>query len=232
MVRFAVYILMAVLTVPGALRACDLALLLAVDVSGSVDREEYRVQMQGLADGLRDGIVMDALVARKARVALVQWTGTTRQELSIDWSEIQSHEDVDDLAMRVETAPRPWRNYSTAIGEVMALAHPLFARVKDCRRKVMDISGDGISNEGIDPASPRGALARNGITVNALVIDAANEDLTAWFWENVITGEGAFVITANGFKDYPRAIRRKLIRETAKTVACLDRCAFTPARDM
>jgi len=71
----------------------------------------------------------------------------------------------------------------------------------------------------LGPDSPRAALNRIGVTVNGLAIDSKNEDLTGWYWENVITGAGAFVVTANDFSDYPRAIRLKLIRETSKPLS-------------
>jgi Ca-activated chloride channel family protein len=200
-------------------RACDLALLLAVDISGSVDPREYRIQMQGLADGLRDGVVSEALVRGQAKVAVMQWTGSTRQQITVTWSSMTTFADVEALAVRVETAPRAWRNYSTAVGEAMAVGLRLFEDVSPCRRKVMDISGDGEANEGMSTAAPRAALSHAGITVNGLAIDTNNEDLTGWYWENVITGAGAFVVTANDFSEYPRAIRLKLIRETSSPVA-------------
>lgn len=199
--------------------ACDLALLLAVDISGSVDPREYRIQMKGLADALNDAVVSEALVRGAAHVALMQWTGATRQKVSIPWRRIERFSDVTALADDITTAPRAWRNYSTAVGEAMALGVTLFEAGPECRRRVMDISGDGPSNEGMTPDTPRAALNRAGITVNALAIDADKEDLTGWYWENVITGAGAFVVTANDFNDYPRAIRLKLIRETAKPLA-------------
>lgn len=202
--------------VPSAPRACDLALMLAVDVSGSVDREEYRIQMDGLAAALRDGIVADALVDQRAQVALLQWTGASRQRQTIDWTGIRSHADVLALADRIEADPRVWRNYSTAIGEALAVSRAAFAPVAQCTRHVIDVSGDGISNEGIEPATQRAALRAQEVTVNALAIETDDTDLTAYFFENIITGPGAFVVTANGFEDYPEQIKRKLQRETTK----------------
>jgi len=207
---------------PFPLRACDLALLLAVDVSGSVDRDEYRIQMDGLAAALRDGIVAEALLDQQARLSLVQWTGASRQRQTIQWTPITSFADLDALATRIETDPRVWRNYSTAIGEALATSRAAFDAVPDCARKVIDVSGDGILNEGIEPASQRGALRAADITVNALAIETDETDLTAYFFENLIVGQGAFVMTADGFEDYPAQIRRKLLREVTKQVSALD----------
>lgn len=208
--------------VPAGVRACDLALVLAVDVSGSVDEGEYRTQMEGLAAALRDGIVTDALVDRKAQITLIQWSGSSRQKQSIGWTQIRHASDVKALADLIAANPRMWRNYSTAIGEALSVSIDALAHVRSCRQKVIDVSGDGISNEGAGPASLRATLSAAKITVNALAIETEGADLTAYFYENLITGEGAFVITANGFRDYPAQIRRKLQRETTRQVSGID----------
>ena len=200
---------------------CDLALVLAVDVSGSVDQDEYRVQMDGLAFALRDSIVADALVDQKAAVTLIQWSGSSRQEQTVPWTQITALDDVDALARAIADDPRLWRNYSTAIGEALSLSIESFDTSPFCRRKVIDVSGDGLSNEGVEPHTLRPALRARGIVVNALAIETDDADLTAYFYENLIEGDGAFVITANGFEDYPEQIRRKLQRETTKQLSRL-----------
>ncbi len=200
-------------------RACELALVLAVDVSGSVDQREFGIQMQGLATALRDGIVVDALIEQEAMITLIQWTGSSRQRQTIPWTQIRTDTDVAALADAVDANRRVWRNYSTAIGEALDIATDSFAQVPQCRRKVIDVSGDGVSNEGIEPRELHGQLRLAGITVNALAIETDQTDLTAYFYENLIVGEGAFVITANGFEDYPEQIRRKLQRETTRQLS-------------
>ncbi len=197
---------------------CDLALMLAVDVSGSVDAQEFRLQMDGLAAALRDGIVADALVGQRAQMALIQWTGSSRQRQTVAWTAMHSHGDVLALADRIESDPRIWRNYSTAIGEALEVSRAAFASVSHCLRHVIDVSGDGVSNEGGDPRAQRPHLRAAEITVNAIAIETDQTDLTAYFFENLITGPGAFVVTANGFADYPEQIRRKLQRETTRQV--------------
>lgn len=215
--RIALILFMSLL--PGWARACDLALVLAVDISGSVDKHEYRVQMDGLAAAMRDGIVQDALVDAQAQVTLVQWTGASRQRQTIPWTQVARFEDVAALAETVRQDPRIWRNYSTAVGEAVQVSADLFDQVPQCRRKVIDVSGDGISNEGIEPREMLGDMRARGITINALAIETDDVDLTAYFYENLIVGEGAFVITANGFEEYPEQIRRKLQRETTKQLS-------------
>ena len=202
-------------------RACDIALVLAVDVSGSVDNTEFRIQMDGLAEGLRDPSVSEALVVGEAAIMVLQWTGTTRQAVSIPWTQVRSFEEVDALASRIETVNRKWRNYSTAIGEAMEFSQAQFADAPACDRHVIDISGDGSSNEGVEPKDAAAELLAAGTTVNALVIEGAEPMLTEYFWENVILGPGAFVITANSFDEYPKRMRMKLLREVSKPVSNL-----------
>lgn len=206
----------------GPALACDLALALAVDVSGSVDAGEYRIQMDGLATALRDPLVSEALVRAQAQVMLVQWTGTTRASVTIPWTRINSFTELDALADRIEQDPRLWRNYSTAIGEALVHTMNQFPAVSHCKRLLIDLSGDGLSNEGIPPGEVRGQLEQAGIVVNAIAIEASEPDLTGYFYENVIVGEGAFVVTAGDYKDYPDRIRKKLLREVTQQTARAD----------
>jgi Ca-activated chloride channel family protein len=212
-----------ILALPLRASACDLALALAVDVSGSVDAREYRIQMDGLAAGLRDSVVSEALVRSQAQLLLVQWTGSSRQQIAIPWTRIDSFAALEDFAARVESDPRLWRNYSTAIGEALAFTMTTFDDVPDCARHLIDVSGDGPSNEGLDPARMHPALRAAGITVNAIAIEESEPDLTAYFFENVIVGEGAFVVSASGFADYPERIRKKLLREVTRQSAAVQR---------
>ena len=154
-------------------------------------------------------------------MTLVQWSGSTRQVQSVPWTEMRFPADVRRLADRIAADPRRWRNYSTALGEALTLSARAFGDVPACRRRVIDVSGDGLSNEGALPASVHPLLKSQGITVNALAIETDDTDLTAYFFEKVITGPGAFVVTANGFEDYPAQIRRKLRRETTKQLSTL-----------
>lgn len=204
-------------------KACDIALILAVDVSGSVNPDEYRIQMDGLATALQDGSIAEALVLLRASVMVMQWTGTSRQHISVPWRQITDFEDVDELAAQVAGIDRSWRNFSTAIGEAMQLALDSFAQVPDCARRTVDISGDGVSNEGVSPMALWPALRAAGVTVNGLAIESDFSGLSDYYRRDVITGPGAFVVTADDFEDYPRAIRLKLLRELLKQTATLEK---------
>ncbi len=205
----------------GPAPACDLALALAVDVSGSVDTEEYRLQMDGLAEALRDSVISEALVRGRAEILLVQWTGASRQQVTIPWTPVDSFEALEAFADRIATDPRLWRNYSTAIGEALRVTSAEFGAAGHCKRHLIDVSGDGMSNEGIEPGQLHADLLAAGITVNAIAIEQSEPDLTAYFFENVIVGEGAFVVTASTFADYPEQIRKKLLREVTRATASL-----------
>jgi Ca-activated chloride channel family protein len=210
--------LLALLPAPAS--ACSVALVLAMDVSGSVSREEYALQMNGLADALGDPLVSEALVNARALVALIQWSGYSRQRVSIPWRSIHAADDVTALRAEVETMPRAFRNYATAIGEVLDDAVDLLVDApRDCTRKVIDVSGDGATNEGKRPAHVHARLAMMGVTVNGLAIRGSEPNIVEHFREQVIYGPGAFVEIADGYADYPRAIRRKLIAELSQPVA-------------
>lgn len=201
------------------LAACELALVLAVDVSGSVDKSEYRTQMDGLAAALRDSVVSEALVLARAELTLIQWTGSNRQRVTIPWTTIDSFTASDNFADRVANDPRVWRHYSTAIGEALRFSMATFQDVPHCTRQLIDLSGDGLSNEGVEPNTVHQALKQAGIIVNAIAIEASEPELTAYFYENVITGEGAFVVSAASFAQYPNRIRKKLLREVTHQTA-------------
>lgn len=202
--------------------SCGVALALTIDVSGSVDADEYNLQMGGLAAALRDGLVADALIAEKAAVMVVQWSGKSRQSVVVPWTRVQSIEQADALADQVETVPRAWRNFSTGIGEALAFTANQFGAVADCGRYVIDVSGDGKSNEGAAPEDIKDALAAAGFTINGLAIEGDTENLTEYYRQNVIVGPSAFVLPSFGFEDYPEKIKRKMIREVTKQIARVD----------
>ncbi len=209
----------------GPARACELALLFAVDVSGSVGPGDYRIQMDGLAAALADRQIAAALVEAQAAVMVMQWSGTSRQRVSVPWRRIGSRADVAALATEIALVPREWRDYSTAIGEALRVAAAQFADVPDCPQRIIDISGDGTSNEGADPLAIRPLLLVGGITVNALVIEENEAGLVDYFRASVIFGPGAFALAAARFADYPERMRQKLAREIAEQVAALDAIA-------
>lgn len=215
--RILLALLLALVPVPAT--ACSVALVLAMDVSGSVNRDEYALQMTGLADALGDPLVSEALVTAQALVSVVQWSGRSRQRVSIPWTAIGSHDDVKALRAEVLGMRRAYRNYATAIGELIGRAVDLLNEApRRCERRVIDVSGDGRSNEGVRPRLTHARLTMEGITVNGLAIRGTEDGIVGYYRERVMFGPGAFVEIADGYADYPRAIRRKLITELVQNL--------------
>ena len=196
-------------------RACDTALVLAIDVSSSIDIGEYRIQVDGLAQALRDPEVVDALVLGETAVTVVQWSGVGLQDVSIPWVQVRTPQDAARIADQAAKMRRAFIGSNTAVGDALRYAAALFASAPDCARKVIDVSGDGTQNAGTDPASMRRRLQSNGITVNGLAIESLGLAITGYYQRSVITPDG-FVITARGHTDYLRAIREKIKREVTK----------------
>jgi Ca-activated chloride channel homolog len=199
--------------------ACDTALLLAVDVSGSISGDEYIMQMQGLADAMLDPAVMEALILGQDKVALLHWSGLRNQRLSLPWQSLRTRQDVEAFAAAIRKVKRPQDHTDTAIGAALYVALTLFP-VPDCRRSVIDLSGDGTENAGTSLSAARAAVAAQGITINGIAIEEAHRLalLSEYFRQSVITPDG-FVVTARSITDYPRAIRVKLLRELIKSVS-------------
>jgi Ca-activated chloride channel family protein len=209
-------LLAAALTcLPVAAPACETALLLAIDVSSSIDGGEYRLQVDGLADALGDLDVVEALVQGRSAVAVVQWSGVGDQAVVLPWSRIGSAADVEALASAARGMERAFVNSDTAIGDAIAFSAGQFGPVEDCERRVIDVSGDGTENSGGRTSVARQNAEAAGITVNGIAIESLGVAITGFYRIAVITSDG-FVVTARGHLDYPRAIREKIRRELAK----------------
>jgi Ca-activated chloride channel homolog len=209
------------LLAPAPAQACDIALVLAVDVSGSVDAFEYQLQAEGLAFALRDPEVAEALVRTRAALAVVQWSGAGQQSLSIPWTRIEEPAQVARLAGRIGAMPRAHAGGNTAVGQALDFAAALFGPpVRDCARWVIDVSGDGDENEGFTIGQARRRAITRGITVNGLAIEGFGtaQSITNFYRAWVIT-PGGFVETAQGHADFARAMRRKLLRELSPPLA-------------
>ena len=203
---------------------CRLALALGFDVSASVDAREYRLMMQGTATALRDpGVVAAILAGPPVALAAFVWAGAREQAVAAHWVMIETPADLAAFADRVGGFPRPagdplgqWGG-RTGVGGAMAAGGRLLAQRGDCEARTLDLAGDGVSNDGAD------RVDLPGVTVNALAIggdipldhDGAAGGLSGWYARRVVQGAGAFVLRADGFEDFSRAIRLKLLRELA-----------------
>jgi Ca-activated chloride channel homolog len=199
--------------------ACETALVLSVDVSGSIDGGDYLLQTEGLAAALSDPEVAAALVKGQVALAVVQWSGTDQQALVLSWQRMLTGDAVAGFASRAVNMPRTFKGSDTAVGQGMRFALAQFAAVPDCRRRVIDISGDGQENAGFTDAQARSEAAEAGVTINAIAIEEPGPaaPVTSYYRGWVITSEG-FVVTARGLQDYARTLRLKLLRELVKPI--------------
>lgn len=207
---------------PGMAKACGLELVLAMDVSRSVINDEYDLQMGGLANALRSREVMDAIgwIPGGVMATVTQWSGEADQAQTVGWRHLTDPSSVLSFAKEVDFNRRAFYQSYTAIGEALWHANTLSAtNPRKCKRRVIDVSGDGASNRGREPARIAEALAANGVTVNALVIRGARPDPAQYYLDNVVRGPGAFIEIAQTFHDYARAIRQKLLRELTPALA-------------
>lgn len=204
-----------VLLLPGPAGACALALAFALDVSASVDAEEYRLQRDGLAAALLDPAVEAAVLAQPGGVAFAayEWSGRYQQDMMLDWTLVTEPAGLLAVARQIGGHTRSYAEFPTAIGYALGYGAVLMREAPDCQRRVIDISGDGIGNEGFPPATAYREFEFDAITVNGLVIGAADIALLRYYESEIPHGPGAFVEIAADFRDYEAAMRRKLLRE-------------------
>jgi len=201
---------------------CAVALVLALDVSGSVDWKEYRLQTVGVASAFRDPEVVDLITHLHGgiQVALTQWAGPKDQRVVLNWHHLQDAQSTSDFADKVDTITRYNNSPMTAIGNALLHANRLLENIPTpCFKTVIDISADGQNNEGNNPSIVADLLAVKGVTINALVVVDEDLSLLRYFETQVIRGQGTFVQPTYGYTDYARAIKEKLLRELSPSVS-------------
>jgi hypothetical protein len=210
----------------------DLALVIAVDASRSIDDEEFELQRAGYAAAFRHPRVIDAIGAGTAgaiAVTYVQWSGAQAQEQMIGWTRLHDAASARRFADRLAHLERRVPSGSTSISGAIDFSARLFAAAGfETRRRVIDVSGDGSNNSGRLAGFARNEAVTEGIVINGLVILNEEPLLDLYYRENVIGGPGAFLMTVAAFDDFAEAILGKLVREIASlpkpiTVASLER---------
>jgi hypothetical protein len=203
----------------------DLALVLAVDISNSMDRDEQELQRSGFVEAFRSRQVHDAIAGGAlGRIAVVymEWAANNRRNVIVPWVVIDGPESAADFATKLEQAPID-RGPRTSISGAIDYAVELLASSGvDAVRQVIDISGDGANNQGRTVTQARDEALARGITINGLPImlkrassywDLAELDL--YYRDCVIGGPGAFLVPVRELQQFPEAIRIKIIREIA-----------------
>lgn len=216
-----VFIVMLSLLIAGTARAeedkvLELHLVLAFDVSASVNDAEFALQRDGTAEAFRSFKVHAAIEAAPGGVAVsvVQWSSIAQQALGLDWAHLKTREDIDRFADHVEAMPRRLPGGGTMIHAGLRFAGDMFETAPGvARRRVIDLSGNGRTDDEPALLEMRDRLNRQGIVINALAVEEDHRDLTRYFNRLVIGGAGAFVETADDFPVFTKAMERKLYRE-------------------
>lgn len=204
----------------------DLELILAVDISGSVDEEEARLQRSGYVAALMDPDVLKAIRGGpfgRIAIAYFEWSGPETKRLILDWTLIEDQASATAAATRLAAA-RIISGMSTSISGAIDFALPMYGRAFEGVRRVLDISGDGPNNAGALVNLARDRAVDRGITINGLPIVNGRSnrtgfpqlaDLDLYYETCVIGGPGSFMVVAAGFESFAEAIRKKMIIEIA-----------------
>jgi hypothetical protein len=219
-----------------AAEAVDLLLVLAADVSRSVDAQKFQLQRDGYAAAITDPRVIEAIRSgphSRIAICFVEWSGVGNQKVVIDWTIVRDAASAQQLAAQIVEAPRSFAD-RTSISGAIDFSMTQFPRAPfDSTRRTIDISGDGTNNSGRDVTVARNEAVAQGVTINGLAIlserplswnaEHTNPQggLQAYYRDNVIGGPGAFAVVAQNFNAFGQAIISKLIAEIAAAPATL-----------
>ncbi|WP_245903566.1 DUF1194 domain-containing protein [Humitalea rosea] len=204
----------------------DVALVLAVDVSRSIDEDEARLQREGYRQAVSDPVVVRAIqtgMMGAIGLCYIEWAGIEYQRVIVPWSRIGDQADADAWAATLAQTPRSSLSWTSLSGALRAGRAALAECPFEATRRVIDVSGDGVNNSG-PPAEPeRDRLVAEGVTINGLPIINDRPTfgrqppmpLDLYYQDAVIGGVGAFMIVAEDFESFGVAVKRKLIREIA-----------------
>lgn len=201
---------------PARAAPVDLALVLAVDVSESVDAQEYELQHEGIARAFESASVVGAIRSGAhgtIDVLVMEWSDRDKQTVTVDWTRIADTASAAAFAAKLR-ATRRSSDGLTGIGDALLAAQAAFARLDDAaERHVIDLSGDGMANIGPPPQQVRDTLVAAGTVINGLAILKTEPWLDQYYEANVIGGTGAFLMQAEDFQSFATAIQNKLLGE-------------------
>jgi len=229
-ILLAVLALSAAATAARAAEAVDLLLVLAADVSRSVDQPKFQLQRDGYAAAINDPRVMNAIMSgatRRIAVCFVEWSGAGAQKVVVDWTLIDGPDAARKFSDALVEAPRSFAD-RTSISGAIDFSMEMLARAPfKAPRRTVDISGDGTHNSGRGLLAAREDALATGLTINGLVILSEHPlpwnpehtnppgGLAKYFQDNVIGGPGAFVVVAENFQSFGQALISKLVAEIA-----------------
>jgi hypothetical protein len=198
--------------------AVDVALVLAVDSSGSISEQRLTLQIQGYLDAIRHPSFIEAVRGgARGRIGLtfVTWTDARRQDQTVPWRVIETRDDALGFAQVVQTALRPVPGWTSISGAIDFCTGLLLSCGYIATRRVIDISGDGANNDGRPVTDARDAAVAAGVTINGLPIIEVEPDLEQYYRDYVIGGADAFLVVARDTSDFAAAVLRKLLVEVA-----------------
>jgi hypothetical protein len=223
--------LAALLATPGhAAEDVDLLLVLAADVSRSVDATKFQLQRNGYAAAISNPRVLEAIKSGphgRIGIAFVEWSGAGAQKLVIDWTMVGDAKTAQEFASQVIEAQRPFADRTSISGGIDFAMEQIERAPFQSTRRTIDVSGDGTNNSGRDIGDARNDALAKGVTINGLVIlsetplswnaDHTNPPggLANYYRDNVIGGPDAFTMVAQNFESFGQAIINKLIAEIA-----------------
>jgi hypothetical protein len=214
----------AIASLPARALEVDLELVLAVDISRSVDDEEAQLQREGYIQALTDKRIVDAIrsgALGRIAVTYIEWAGSNYQQTVIDWTVIDGPDSAKAFSLKIREAPRVAEMWTSISGAMIYGAAKFENNGYEGKRRVIDISGDGRNNSGPEVTAIRDAVVKQGIVINGLPIMSERpnfgrppeRDLDIYYEANVIGGPGSFMVPAHDFPDFARAVRTKLIKE-------------------
>jgi Ca-activated chloride channel homolog len=204
--------------------SCEIELVLAMDVSRSVDAAEFDLIRRGTAQAFRTPEIQQVIGNMQGGVlaTVTQWSGAEQQRQMIPWRHLRSVSDLREFADAIDGMKRAYRYELTAPGNALAHAAGLSASAPlKCRRRVIDIAGDGVRNTGLPTGPTADRIAALGVTINGLVVRGDTPDPLAFFRTEVRRGPLSFVEVSTGYEDFPRAMFLKLLRELSPSLSML-----------
>jgi len=226
----AVFALALVQPAPAHAQQVDLLLVLAADVSRSVDHQKFMLQREGYAAAISNPQVIDAIRSGphgKIALHFLEWSGVGAQKVVIDWTVIDGPETARRFGDQLVEAPRSFADRTSISGGIEFSMAQLKRSPFQATRRTIDVSGDGTNNAGRDVRIARDEAVAEGVTINGLVILSQTQvpwnpehtnppgGLEKYFRDNVAGGPGSFVIAAEGFESFGKAIIKKMIAEIA-----------------
>ena len=215
---------------PARTEPVDLLLVLAADVSRSVDSQKFQLQREGYAAALSDPRVIDAIQSgRRGRIGVLflEWSGFGNQKVVIDWTVVDGPKAAQAFGDRLLESPRSFADRTSISGGIDAAVAQLARAPFEAQRRTIDVSGDGTNNAGRDVGQARDEAVASGISINGLVILSETPlpwnpehtnppgGLTKYYRDNVIGGPGSFALEAKDFNSFGEAIIKKMIAEIA-----------------